>query len=86
MGEGKNLYSLEKEDKRDSRVLKKKGQEDWRSAFLKDSKEDCEETAKEKITRNRNQVFPATPKGKMPITTTTNSNNIFLKKSIQHGV
>jgi len=28
MGEGKNLYSLEKEDKRDSRVLKKKGQED----------------------------------------------------------
>lgn len=60
-GEGKNSYSLEKEDKRDNRVLKMKGQEDWRTAFLKESEEECEEAAKENMTRNGNQVFPATP-------------------------
>lgn len=38
-----------------------KGQEDWRTAFLKESEEECEEAAKENMTRNGNQVFPATP-------------------------
>lgn len=62
------MYSLEKEDKRDNRVLKKAAQDRQRSAFVKGSEEECEEAAKQKMTQNRNQVFPATPRGKMPIT------------------
>lgn len=46
--EGKNFNSLEKEDQRHNRVLKKKGQEHQRWAVVKGSEKGCEETVKEK--------------------------------------